>query len=193
MPPRRKTNYADIYSYEPQTELYYATRTIHGKSRKFRSKDPEKLHEKILAALDAPPPIPTFREVAEEWREQKWPTIQRNTQICYESSYDRAVEYLGDRLITEITPAEVSRVIQRMAGQGYSLKTVKTQKGVIRMIFSHAIIHDPPYILTNPADYVSIPRGLPREKRDAPDDATMQKIIDSVHTAYFGLFPYLLL
>jgi len=193
MPPRKKPNYAQMYSYDPKTGLYYASRTIHGKKRKFRSKDPEQLHEKITAAENAPPPVLTFAEVAEEWQEHKWPTLAAKTSASYVSPYNRAVEALGDRPIDAVTPAEVDRIIQRLKDQGYSAKTVKAQKSVIKMIFAYAITHDPPWLLSNPAEYVSIPRGLPKTKRSAPDDAVMQTIIDSVHTAYFGLFAFLLL
>lgn len=193
MPPRKKPNYAQMYSFDAKTGLYYATRTIHGKARKFRSKDPEQLHEKILAAENAPPPVLTFRQVAEEWQEHKWEELAVKTAASYDAPYNRAVETLGDRPLDEITPAEVDRIIQRMKDQGYAAKTVKAQKSVIKMIFAYAITHDPPWLLSNPAEYVKIPRGLPRTKRSAPDDATMQTIIDSVRTAYFGLFPFLLL
>lgn len=193
MSPRKKLNYAEMYSFDEKTGLYYATRTIHGRSRKFRSKDPEQLHEKITAAMNAPPPVLTFRQVAEEWQEYKWPELAEKTAASYVSPYNRAIQDLGDRPITEITPAEVDRIIKRLKEKGYSAKTIKAQKSVIKMIFSYAITHDPPWLLSNPAEYVKIPRGLPRTKRSAPDDATMQAIIDNVHTAYFGLFPFLLL
>lgn len=193
MPPRKKPNYAEMYSFDPKTELYYASRTIHGKVRKFRSKDPEKLHEKVVAAENAPPPVLTFGMVAEEWQERKWEDLATKTSNSYNAPYKRAMDALGDRPINEITPAEVDRIIQRMKNQGYSAKTVKAQKSMVKMIFTYAITHDPPYTMSNPAEYVQIPRGLPRKKRSAPDDATMQTIIDSVRTAYFGLFPFLLL
>lgn len=176
-----------------KTGLYYTTRTINGKLRKFRSKDPEKLAEKVAAAVNAPPPVPTFREVAEQWQEKKWQTIEQKTKACYTAPYNRALDEFGDTPMPDILPADVSRFIQRLGAQGYSAKTVKIQKSVLRMIFSDAILHDPPIITSNPADYVQIPRGLARTKRSAPDDETMQTIIDSVRTAYFGLFPYLLL
>jgi len=191
--PKKKIDYAAMYSFDAKTGLYYAKRTIDGKVKKFKSKDPEKLHEKINKALSAGPYVPTFREVAEEWHDEKWPTIQAKTWGCYEAPYRRAVDEYGDRLITEIQPAEIQRTIMRMKDQGYAQKTVKTQLGVLRMILSHAVVHDPPYILSNPAEYVTIPRGLPKTKRSAPEDDVMQIIMDSVDTAYFGLFPYLLL
>lgn len=191
--PKKKIDYASMYSYDEKRGLYYTTRTIRGVRRKFRSKDPEELHEKVTAAESAPPPVPTFREIADAWQEKKWQEVGLNTQQCYKAAYDRAVAHFGDTPVTEITPADVSRLIQKLASQGYSSKTVKTQKGVVRMIFSSAILCDPPIIKINPADYITIPRGLPKSKRSAPDDDTMQAIIDNVHTAYFGLFAYLLL
>jgi len=193
MSPRKKIDYASLYSYDPKSDMYYAYRTVNGKKRKIRAKDPALLHEKVIAAENESPPVVFFRQVADEWHDLKWPTIQLKTQACYEASFNRAIDTFGNMPITEITPSDVSRIIERMAAQGYSAKTVKTQKGVMRMIFSYAIIHDPPYITSNPADYITIPRGLPKTKRSAPDDDIMQRIIDNVNKAYFGLYAYLLL
>ena len=61
------------------------------------------------------------------------------------------------------------------------------------MIFDYAITRPGSPIKINPVSAVTIQRGLPRKKRSAPDDATMQKIIESVDSATFGLFAYLLL
>ena len=189
----KKIDYASMFSYDEKKGLYYAVRTIKGKKRRFYAKDPEVLYNRIEEAEnDVPKPL-TFKDVAEEWKAAKWETIQPNTQICYSASYKRAIDEFSDRPIESILPAEINRVILKMKDAGYSAKTVRTQKGVLKMIFDYAITRDSAPIIYNPVTSVIIPRGLPKKKRSAPDDAVMQTVIDNVDTATFGLFPYLLL
>ena len=193
MSPRKKLNYAEMYSFDAKTGMYYASRTIHGKARKFRSKDPEQLHKKIIAALNSPPPVPTFRQVAEEWQDQKWPTIRPKTQECYTAPLRRAIDEYGDMDIRTITAADINRIILRLKNQGMASQTVKDQKAVINMIMNFAIAHDPPYLQYNPCAAVTVPRGLPRTKRSAPEEDVITKIVNAADTAAFGLFPLLLL
>lgn len=193
MPRTKKPNYAEMYSFDAKTGMYYATRTIHGKSRKFRSKYPEKLHEKITAAENTPAPVPTFRQIAEEWKEYKWPTIRPKTQECYTAPLQRALDEYGDMDIRTITAADVNRIILRLKNQGMASQTVKDQKAVINMIMNFAIAHDPPYLQYNPCAAVTVPRGLPRTKRSAPEEDVITKIVNAADTAAFGLFPLLLL
>ena len=191
--PKKKIDYAAMYSYDPKTGLYYTTRTINGKRRKFRSKDPEALHEKISAAEQAGARTPTFRDVADEWKTFKWQTIRPKTQECYTAPYNRAVQEYGDMEIDTITAADVNRLIVRMKNQGFASQTVKDQKAVLNMIFNHAIAHDPPYIQYNPCAAVTVPRGLPKTKRSAPEEEVITTIVSAADKSEFGLFPLLLL
>ena len=135
----------------------------------------------------------TFKAIAEEWHDAKWPTIELNTQSCYGSAYKRALEAFGTTPLTEIIPADINRIILQLKDAGYSSKTVKTQKCVLKMIFDYAIAKDPPPIMYNPVSSVTVPRGLPKSKRPTPSDEIMQTVIDSVNTATFGLYPFFLL
>lgn len=191
--PKKIIDYAAMYSFDSKTGLYYATRTIGGKKRRFRSKDPEQLHEKVTAAVLAGPRTPTFREVADEWQDFKWPTIRPKTQECYTAPYNRAVKEYGDMEIDKITAADVNRIIIRMKNQGFASQTVKDQKAVLNMIFNYAIAHDPPYILYNPCAAVTVPRGLPRSKRSAPEEEVITTIVNAAGKVDFSLFPLLLL
>ena len=189
----KKVDYAAMFSYDSKAGLYYCSRSINGVKKKFRAKDPKELYDKVEAAVNAPPVIPTFREIAEQWQDQKWETIQDNTRVGYTSSYKRAVDQLGDRPIDAIIPADINRIILQMKAQGYAAKTVKAQKSILKMIFDFAITQEDAWITFNPVSAITIPRGLPKKKRSAPDDDVMQIIIDNVDTATFGLFPYLLI
>ncbi len=187
----KKIDYGAMFSYDPKKGLYYCARTINGVSRKFRAKDPEELYRKVEAASN--PATPTFKEIAEAWWAGKMESLQDNTRVSYAPYYNAAVKEFGSRPIDEIIPADVERIILRMKSQDFAAKTVKTQKGVIKMIFDYAITQEHPYITFNPASAVTIPRGLKRKKRSSPNDSVMQIVIDNVDTATFGLFPYLLL
>lgn len=193
MPPRKKPNYAEMFSFDPKTELYYTTRTIHGKTRKFRSRDPNQLASKVAAAEAEPPPVLTFREVAEEWQAFKWPTIRPKTQECYTAPLNRAVDEYGSMPIDEITAADVNRIILRMKNKGFSAQTVKDQKAVLNMIFNYAIAHEPPYLKYNPCTAVTVPRGLPKTKRSAPEEDVITTIVNAAGQVDFSLFPLLLL
>lgn len=80
-----------------------------------------------------------------------------------------------------------------MKDEGFSSQTVKDPKAVLNMIFNYAITRQPPLLQHNPCAAVKVPAGLPKTKRAAPDDDVMQRIISSVDSATFGLFPFLLL
>ena len=187
----KKVDYAAMFSYDEKRGLYYCSRVINGVPRKFRSKDPEELYRKVEEA--SKPSVLTFKEVAEAWWAVKTETLQDNTRVSYTPYYNAAVQEFGSRPINEIIPADVERIILRMKSQSYAAKTVKTQKGVIKMIFDYAITQERPWITFNPASAVTVPRGLKRKKRSSPNDSVMQVVIDNVDTATFGLFPYLLL
>lgn len=189
----KKIDYASMFSYDGKKGLYYAVRTINGEKRKFRAKDPETLYHKIEDAENAIPATPTFKEVAEAWKAFKWPQIEYKTQGCYTSPLNRAIEAFGDMGIDEVYPAHIASLIERLKKEGYSSKSLKTQKTVLNMIFNHAIAHDPPYILFNPVSSIRVQGGKKEQKREAPEDDVMQTIIDNVDAAPFGLFPYLLL
>lgn len=157
--------------------------------------DPERLLARIKEAENPPPPTPpTFKEVAEAWQKSHWERITHKTISCYNSSYLRAIDWDGDRLITEITSGDINRRLMQLQSKGLSAKTVKTQRTVYKLIFNYAIIDDKygDYIKVNPAVEAKVPRGLPFTPREAPDDEVVEIIRHSADK-YFGVFPFLLL
>ncbi len=193
MPKNKKIDYGAMFSYDPKAGLYYCSRTIDGKAHKFRSKDPESLYKKVESAINAVPVVPTFAQVTEDWERVKYETIEDNTISGYKSSVRRAVDAFGSMPVNEVTPADINRLISRMKTQGYSSQTVRTQKAVLKMIFDHAIIQEHSTVAYNPVTSVAIPRGLPKGERECPNDEAMGKVLSSVNTAPFGLFPFFLL
>lgn len=187
--PRKKIDYGAMFTFDPKRNLYYAKRN----GKKIYAKDPKVLYDKIQS-IDAGEDIapPTFKTVAEAWHDWKWEQISENTKQCYNAYYARLIDELGDIPISDVIAADIQRVIICLKDEGYSAKVAKTTKCVANMIMNYAITRDPPLIRFNPVSAVTIPKGLPKAKRSAPEE-DVRKIIDAnVRTAYFGLFPYFL-
>lgn len=188
--PKKQIDYEGLFSYNEKRDLFYCKRG----GRQYSAKSAKALYDKILALETEPEPeTATFAEIADEWKDRKWPAIREKTQECYAKPLERAIEEYGAMPIEDITAADIERIILRMKGQGFSAQTIKDQKSVLNQIFNYAIAHDPPYIRYNPCTAIRLPRGLPKTKRRALDQSVESKIIAAVDKTDFGLFPYLLL
>ena len=171
---------------------YQASVTVDGRRMFFYSRDPEdclRQRDAYLAKAQNPAPL-TFAQVAEEWQEAHWPEIGPGTRSTYQACLERAVDAAGDAPLSEVGAAEVQAVLLRMAAQSYSARTVKAQKVVYNLIFKYAIIQG--YATFNPVQAVSVPAGLPKTTREAPEDNVIQQIQDGLGLT-FGLFAYFLL
>lgn len=188
--PKKKIDYEALFSYNEKKDLYYCKRG----GRQYSSKSAKALYDKIQALeSEKAPAAPTFREIAEAWKDRKWPTIREKTQECYQKPLERAIDEYGHMAMEDITAADIERLVLRMRDQGFSGQTIKDQKSVLNQICNFAIAHDPPYIRYNPCTAIRLPRGLPKKKRRALDQSVESKIIAAVDDTPFGLFPYLLL
>ena len=171
---------------------YQASATVDGKRKFFYSRDPEdalRLRDSYLDAVRNPAPM-TFAQVAEAWQEAHWPEIGPGTRSTYQACLERAVNEAGDATLADIGAGEIQAVLLRMAAQGYSARTVKAQKVVYNLIFKHAIIQG--LTTFNPVTAVSVPTGLPKTTREAPEDDVIQRIQDGLDLT-FGLFAFFLL
>lgn len=164
--------------------------TINGKRKRFRAASERELIKKIAAYTDEIEKGRLFSVVAEEWKDKHFAGLSYGTISCYNPALTRAIDALGDIPCAEVTAGDVDQILLRLKAQGLSAKTVKTQKTVLNMIFNYAIIEGD--IKHNPVTAVSLPKNLPRSTREAPEDDVI-KIIQNSVSAYFGLFPYLLL
>lgn len=131
-----------------------------------------------------------FRDVAEKWKDEHFAEIEDGTKISYTPAYNRAVETFGDAEIQTIRPLDIKRLLERLAKQKYAAQTVRVQRIVLNLIFKYAVLNG--YIDVNPVAAVSVPRNLPKAKRDLPNEADIQKVVQSAD-ATFGLFAYLIL
>lgn len=167
--------------------IYEKIITVDGIRHAFRSKDPEKVYAKVDAFLN---PSHTFASVAEQWREQHYATIGPGTQSGYNPAYKRAVEAVGDMDIDKVEAADINAILLKMKAQGFSARSVQTQKYLFNMIFNFAIMER--YTRFNPTTAVKIPAGLPRKTREAPEDDVVEQIKKSIN-CYWGLFAFFLL
>lgn len=131
-----------------------------------------------------------FADVVHEWQEEHYANIRPKTQAEYKAMCNRLIDYFGDRVIKHITPKDIEVFISDVARKGYAKQTVSTNLLVANMIFRYAIVQG--YIETSPAEYIRIPKNLPKKKRELPTDEEIQKIKDSVDL-HFGLFPFFIL
>lgn len=131
-----------------------------------------------------------FEYVADEWYESHCEEIEGGTQICYTPAYKRAVEAFKDKEIKDITSMDIKRILERMAKQKYSAQTVRVQRIVLNLIFKHAVLNE--YIDINPVSVVSVPRNLPKAKRELPSDDEITAVMQSADVP-FGMFAYLIL
>ena len=190
----KRINYAALYTLRSDGRYQGWYRDRDGKRHAAYDRDPEQLHRK-LQELEKPKAL-LFRDLAEHWHDAAWETYKDGTQSAYAAAYKRALEELGDREAASIGTPEIFTHLERMAAANYSAKTVKTQRTIYHLIFQAAIA-DPRIgqeIKLNPAHACPLPKGLPKaKKREAPDDAAVERIRKTAATAYNGLLPLFLM
>lgn len=129
-----------------------------------------------------------FKEIAEEWSDQHFPTLALNTLKSYKPAYERAVAHFGEIPMRKIRPQDIKAFINDFARGGRAKKTVTTQLQITSMICSYAV--ECGDIDFSPCDHISIPKNLPKQRREAasvPDEARVKASAD------VWLFPYLVL
>ena len=164
--------------------------TINGKRKVFYGKSERELNRKIADYREEKQRGRLFNEVADEWEEKHFPTLEYNTLKGYRPALRRAKEEFGEQPASAIKAKDIERYLLRFAKKGMAQKTVRTQLLVIHLIFDHALLEgDVEY---NPAEPVRVPRGLPKKPRDIPTEDEL-KIVKKSLDQPFGLFAYFLL
>lgn len=161
---------------------------VNGKRKAFRGKTDREVWEKVKAfdRSQAAKPLEktTFAQVADAWWTEIEPTLAHNTTKGYKPALRRAIDEFGTTAVAEITAKDIDRYIKDFSA-GRARKTVTTQLQVIRQILRKAQLEGA--IQFNPAEAVRPPKGLPQQRREAPDRDQIQKIKDGVGLP-FGLF-----
>ena len=133
----------------------------------------------------------SFREIAEEWAEEHFDKIEKNTVVCYRPALKRAIENFGDCPVKDVTPNDVNNYILKISKSGYAKQTVKVHYLVVKQILDHGIFRGD--ITYNPAQTVKLPKGLAVGKRDMPTDGQIAAIKNNADNGRMGLFAFFLL
>lgn len=173
--------------------LYEAIRIVNGKRKAFRGHTPHEVEQKMIAYQGEVARGRLFREVADDWEAEHFPTLSPNTLRGYRPAARRAVERFGDTPIRKIKAPDIKRFITEFARPGVgqasrAQKTVTNQLLVTSLIFRYAAENGE--IEYNPCANVTIPKALPKTHREAasPIDEQCVKAAADV-----WLLPYLIL
>ena len=129
-----------------------------------------------------------FKEIADEWEDQHFPTLAPNSLKCYKPAYRRALDEFGEETIRKIRPQDIKRFLTEFARGGRAKKTVTTQLLILSLICGYAVENGD--IDVSPCDHVSIPKNLPKSRREAASPQDEAKVKTS---AAVWLFPFLVL
>ncbi len=132
----------------------------------------------------------TFAEVADEWSDYHFPGLEYNTLKQYRPALVDVTEQFGHFFIKDITSNQVDLYIKSYAKKGYAQKTVKTRLLILNLIMKYAVINQ--YIAVNPCTYITVPKNLPKTKRESLNDREIETVKNSINKT-FGFFAFFLL
>ena len=185
----KKINYAELFTLRSDGR-YQKYVILDGKRKAIYDRDPERLYQKCEALEN--PTAPTFKAAAEAWHDEHWKKIRAGTKVYYGPAYKRALEQQKGRLITEVSPSDINNHLLALAAKGYASKTVSAQRSVYNLVFNYAIVSEEPWlkgwVTLNPTASVRVPRGLPKTRRQAPEDDVVEIIRQNIDKP-FGIFP----
>lgn len=157
--------------------------TINGRRYSWSGKDPVEVWHKradAVAAIQAGEEErqqteergPLFEDVADRYRE-KVLDMKHGTQKSYLPAIARARAHFAGRRMKEIESWEIKAFLFSL---GKAHTTIGNQKSVINSIYQ-LYIDDPEWHGDyNPAKMTQLPRGLPKSRRNPPEDAQIQVI-----------------
>lgn len=131
-----------------------------------------------------------FENVAESWADETFDKVEHNTLKQYRPCYTAAVEYFQGYKINEIKPTHISQYINNLTSKKYAQKTIKNRLSVVSLIFKYALLNE--LIDVNPCVNISIPKGLPKTKRDKAIKEDENKICQNTDSLA-GVLAYLYL
>lgn len=166
-----------------KTKFLYSSST----SERFAIKD---FNEQLLKIKNETGSSALFRNIAEKWCSEYRERISDiNYRKSTKPSYEKIVSYFENYKISEITPTDIHKYINKIISSKYSHKTVATHKSILNMIFNFALLEG--CINSNPVQVITLPQNLPKKRREMPTDQELE-IVNSNYEG-FGLLPYFLL
>ena len=190
----RKSDYAKMFNLRKDGRYQGRYKDENGKVHVVCDKDPERLFNR-LEDYKKPKQV-LFSEIAEAWKEYHWERIEGGTRTCYNPAYKRAIEFFGEREAIEIVTRDVYTLLCNLNQKGYSSKTIKTQKTVIKLIYDYATCNEKYYnkVKDNPAAGCPLPKAMKRpEKVEAPEELVVKRIRKNWREYRFGFYALLLI
>jgi len=160
---------------------------IDGKRKFFYGRTKSEVLLKIKEYAEKKEKGPLFTDLVDSWLEEHETKVTDGTMRPYRTAVKRLKKRFAGKYISEISAKELNNFIVSLGKQNLSHKTVCHHLSVINMIFRQAMIDG--YIESNPAEFISIPRGLKKTPRELPSDEDIEKVKNAVNEP-FGLLAY---
>lgn len=157
-------------------------------TRFFYGKTKSEVLKKIAAYKEKAERRRTFSVVADEWFEESSADFSANTRMAYTAPLNRAKLYFGDMDISLIRPVDVRRFITEYVRDNHaSDKSARMQLSVVSLVCRHGLnCGDLDF---NPAAGVTVPRNLPKKKRELPSDEDIKRVKESTDLP-LGMFAF---
>lgn len=172
------------------------SKTINGKKVFFYSSQPTErkaakdIENQMLAYTEQEEIGKSLKEVAYEWKEDHYKTIQYQTAFRYNSYVERFINYFADKYIKEITAEQIELFYNGMVIDGFSSKTIKDQAGIVKMIMRYALIKR--YIEVDVSQYITPPKGKAKQERQPLTPDEIRRVQSDIFSD-FGKIAYFLL
>ena len=153
--------------------VFETSRTINGKRVYFRGKTCAEVDRKILAYNEEKKHGRKVPVIADEWLASREPDLSMSTYRVYNYAVERVKsEFKGPA--GDVQPLDIKRYISAFEKQGYARDTVQIELGVIKQIFSYAVLQGD--IDVSPAKEVHKSRNLPKKTRHALTEEEERKV-----------------
>lgn len=163
------------YKYNPgkgkKTKTFYSSESSERKAEK-------EILQKIASYSDEVEKGITIDEAVELWQNSnRYQKLAYQTAHRYESLVAHIISYFGGQSVKSIETKDVNAFISYLVDLGYSGKSIKDNKSVLKIIFDFAILHGD--IKVNPVTSVRIQKGLPKKEREIPTEAEIKTILQN--------------
>ena len=173
-------------------------KTIDGMPKSFYGHSDKEVEQKYEAYIRgrgsekcAKPKCRTFEKCAEEWWEEKEPSLAIGSVRVYRARYNEISDYFKDMPVNEITPLDIVTYLRKQAAQQYSQKVINNKKSIIKQILDNALIQGE--IQINPCVNLPSVKGKPKVARLSASDADLKAIEAHRNDSDIGRMIYFIL
>lgn len=169
----------------------YLNKTIHGTKRQAQQWLTKTLHE-ITTGTFAEPTKQTVGEFLADWLESvARPRLGPRSLTDYTNLTRRyIIPALGDRRISQLTPADVQRFYGQLSARGLSPRVVRYTHAVLRSALKQAIRWN--VVGRNPCDLVTLPKQTRREMHALSQEQAQAFLAAASEDEWFALWALLL-